>query len=129
MNLTQGKPQTPKLTVVGNTTITLSKPIQGHHGPISELTLREPTMGDWIECGELQKTSMHIDEQGTRTMTVQPDPKAVGNWLQRLSGVPLAVFGHMEYRDFQKVYRELQRITSDEVGDAGNSPTPSPISG
>jgi len=125
MNIAQqGKPQTPKLTVVGNTTIALSKPIQGHHGPINEITLREPNLGDWIECGEFQKTSMHIDEQGTRTMSVEPDPKAVANWIQRLSGVPLPVFAHMEYRDFQKVYRELQRLTAEEVGDAGNSPTP-----
>jgi hypothetical protein len=124
MNLKPTQPvQPPKLTLVGNTTVKLSKQIQGHNGPVDEITLREPLLGDWIECGEFHKTAVHVDEQGNRSMSVAVDAKAVANWFVRLSGLPAAVLMQMPHRDGLKVFAELQRIAGD-IGGEGNSPTP-----
>lgn len=125
MNLKTTQPsQPPKLTVVGSTTVKLSKQIQGHQGPIDEITLREPLLGDWLECGEFHKTAVQIDADGNRSMSVAVDTKAVSAWFSRLSGLPAAVLMQMPHRDGLRVFAELQRIAGD-IGGEGNSTTPS----
>lgn len=101
--------------------IPLSRPIQGHTGPITAIELRQPTFGDWLECGEFERHYMIGDpEAGLQKIEISVDPEAVGRWFQRLSGLHMGVLTQIALEDSRAVYRHLQRIAGSGAGKRGN---------
>jgi hypothetical protein len=109
--------------------ITLSKPITGHQGPIPEIRLKEPTFGDWVECGEFERQYLHgnVGNGGMAKIELTVDPEAVARWFQRLSGLPMAVLTQMTYEDSKRIYVQLKLLAG--TTDKGNSQTPPMSSG
>lgn len=109
--------------------IPLSKPIPGHTGEITEIALREPTVGDWFECGEMSRTTVINPAQfgGAQAVEIKVDEKAVAAWFQRLSGLPMATLAKMNMKDARAVFGEIRRLVGEL--DSGNSVTPPTSSG
>jgi hypothetical protein len=76
--------------------------------PISEIRLRAPTMGDWVECGDFQTTKILKGDNGEiGSMVFEVDTKSVEKWLPRLTGIPLPLLRPLDYRDFRNVFNAL----------------------
>lgn len=76
--------------------------------PISEIHLRAPTAGDWMECGDFQTTKILKGEDGEiGSMVFEVDTKSVGKWLPKLTGIPLPLLNRLDYRDFRTLFNTL----------------------
>lgn len=96
--------------------VTLTKPVQSPKGPVTSIRLREPTFGDWLDCGDWRKILR--DEDGRMEFAI--DPAAVGKWFQKLSGLHMAVIVQLSYPDGQAIYAALDRLVGAQR--TGNSP-------
>lgn len=74
-------------------TIPLSKPITAHGAEISELTLREPTAGDVMECGY----PLGIDDG-----LAIPQAAPVGRLIARLAGIPPSSVKQLSMPDYNR---------------------------
>lgn len=72
--------------------VALSKPVKQGDEEIRELTLREPTAGDVMECGYPLTIG---DGEAT------PNAAVVGKLIARLAGVPPSVVKQLAVHDFQ----------------------------
>lgn len=105
MNAASGASSAPRGTVVPLRygTIVNSKGEQ-----VSEITLRAPTAGDWMECGDFQTTKVLKGEDGEMgAMQFEVDTKSVEKWLPRLTGIPLPLLRPLDYRDFRNLFNAL----------------------
>lgn len=76
--------------------------------PLTEIRLRAPTAGDWMECGDFQTTKILKGDDGEiGSMVFEVDTRAVEKWLPRLSGIPLPLLKPMDYRDFRTLFNTL----------------------
>ncbi|ADJ23041.1 hypothetical protein Hden_1229 [Hyphomicrobium denitrificans ATCC 51888] len=76
--------------------------------PISEISLRAPTAGDWMECGDFQTTKVLKGDDGELgAMVFEVDTKSVEKWLPRLTGIPLPLLKPLDYRDFRNLFNAL----------------------
>ncbi len=108
--------------------IKLTKPVEGHHGLIREIVLKEPTFGDWVECGDMfKRTLIKPAGDGIERMSLDMDTGAVARWFHRLSGQPSAVLAQLSYQDAMVIYNHVQLLVGDTS--KGNSPTPPTSSG
>jgi hypothetical protein len=128
MLTTQNRAVAPPPPVTGSfeatgETVKLTKTVQSPQGPLNEIRLREPTFGDWLDCGDWQKFIREIDGRVESSI----DPAAVGKWFQKLSGLPMAVIVQLSYQDGQRIYGALDRLVG--VQRTGNSQTPPGNSG
>ncbi len=112
---------------MGGEIVKLSRPIEGHKGPISDIRLREPTAGDWVACGELARTFVLQAPNGEQKMELQHEPARYMAWMERLSGLDSSVLGRMPMDDMRRVIEALRRLVSPDA--PGNSATSSPSSG
>lgn len=101
--------------------VQLANPVAGHHGMIAEIHLREPTYGDYIDCGPLIRRilSDDPDQPGRTRIEAVEDGEALTKWICRLSGLPEAVLRLLSWRDGKAVAREVAAIIQEM--DAGNS--------
>jgi hypothetical protein len=75
---------------------------------ISEIRLRAPTAGDWMECGDFQTTKVLKGEDGEAgALVFEVDTKSVEKWLPRLTGIPLPLLRPLDYRDFRNLFNAL----------------------
>lgn len=111
-------PVASNVTIEGGETVTLTKAVQSPQGPLTSIRLREPTFGDWLDCGDWNMIIHHKDDDRAE---IKIDPAAVGRWFQKLSNLPMAVIMQLSYQDGQDVYQALQRLVGKQR--TGNSPT------
>lgn len=107
--------------------IELSAPLTGPRGAISSLELKEPTLGDYLDCGALTR-NIAMDPSGEARMRVEvvEDPQAFMRWMCRLTGQPEAVLRTMRPRDAHAIRREIGRIVAEfEMGNLPAAPTSS----
>lgn len=105
----------------GPMTIPLSKVIPGHRGDISEVTLRPPTFGDWLEIGDIQRQVFFAPEieGGQPSFRLELQEARVGAWIKRLSGLHDAQIAQMTMADGAAVYAAVKDLLN-VVRDAGN---------
>lgn len=102
--------------------IDLRKPIKGHQGDITSIHLREPVLGDLVECGPLIRKIAHDLGRPDMRWEFVDDAEALMKWVTRLSGLHTAVVQQMSLPDVRAVQAEVARIV-DEFGlgsSAGN---------
>lgn len=107
--------------------IELTAPLLGHHGAIGVLELKEPTFGDYLDCGPLVR-NIAMDPQGEGKMKVEvvDDTEALAQWAQRLTGQPQAILRTLRPRDAFALRREISRIVAEfELGNLPSAPTSS----
>lgn len=100
--------------------IELSRPLPGHAGPISVITLREPTFGDFIDCGPIRR-QIAGDPRASGGMKIEiiEDVDAIMRWINRLSGIPEAILRALSPRDAYAVKSQIAAIFNEF--DQGNS--------
>lgn len=80
----------------------------------ASLSLRTPTYGDWLACGEIEKTVLvadpFADEGVDATMEFAVDPEAVVAWLRALTDAPADDLNAMSMSEGRRLYRELQLL-------------------
>ena len=112
----------PPISVDGGpVVVALTTAIPGHRGDISEVTLRAPSFGDWLEIGDIQRMT-YIDaelEGGPRSARIEIIEARVGAWIKRLSGLHDAQIGKLTMKDGAAVYAAVKELLN-VVRDAGN---------
>jgi len=101
--------------------IELARPLIGHQGNISVIELKEPNLGDYIDCGPLLKRIAHDNRAtgGELRIEVVEDQARLMAWTVRLSGLPEALLRTLGPKDARAVLTEVARLV--EEFDAGNS--------
>lgn len=89
-------------------TIKLTKPIDGMHGMIREITLREPTFDDYLQCGDVAVPSKNPD--GALSFSV--DREALSLWMQQLSGIDQLTLGDLSMRDVNEISPVIIELVS-----------------
>ena len=106
--------------------IELTRPLTGHSGPVQVLNLREPTMGDFVDCGSLTRNIAHDPRVlGDMKIEVAHDHLALLRWMTRLTGHGEVVLRQMGARDAAAVKREIERLVAEF--EQGNSPSAPPL--
>lgn len=102
--------------------IQLMQPPTGHNGPVQAINLREPTMGDYVDCGPLTRQIAH-DPRVVNDMSIEivPDYSALMKWMVRLSGVSESVLRQLKGRDGAAVKVEVEKLVAEF--ERGNSPS------
>jgi len=93
-------------------TIKLSKPVDGHGGPLTQIVLREPTFDDYLKHGDVSKASRSDD--GAISFAV--DRVALIGWAETLSGVDRLTLGALAMKDVNR----LTQLIVELVGAEGN---------
>lgn len=107
--------------------IDLSVPLAGHHGPISHLSFRQPTLGDYVDIGPVSRTiATNPGDLESMRIEVIEEPQAVLRWICRLCGHPEAIIRTMSPRDFAAVRSEISIILAEYS--AGNASRTAPAS-
>ena len=105
-------------------TIELGRQVMGHNGPINAVHLREPTIGDWIDCGALTRRVAFDSADGERKIEFIEDAAAVMRWMVRLSGLPEAVIRQLNMKEGSAVAAEIFRMIADvQSGNSQSAPT------
>ena len=123
----QARPQAGNGVERGGAQVRLTRAIETIDGPVTTLTLREPTFGDWLDCGELNSAVAVTDGAGGQPgrIEIQTNREAVMRWLARLSGLDQAVLTQLTMTDFRQAHLALQRIVGDMEGNSASAPTSS----
>lgn len=74
-------------------TISLGNPITAHGAEVSELTLREPTAGDVMECGY---------PLGMQDELAIPQAAPIGRLIARLAGIPPSSVKQLAVPDYNR---------------------------
>jgi hypothetical protein len=102
--------------------IELKRPLAGHQGTISVIELKEPTLGDYIDCGPTVRRVAHDPRvAGELRVEIVEDTAALMSWATRLSGQPEAVLRTLSPADGRAVLSEVGRLVAEF--DQGNSPS------
>ncbi len=108
--------------------VELATPMSGTRGPIDTLDIREPTFGDYLDCGPLTRNiaMRPSEDQSEMRVEVIEDHNALMRWMCRLTGQPEAVLRQMRPRDAFAVRKEIGRIVAEfELGNLPSVPTSS----
>lgn len=80
----------------------------------ASLSLRKPTFGDWVTCGDIEKTLLIADkfapEDSNATVDTRHDPEAVAAWLRHLAQVDMAQILAMPLADGKLLFKNLKRM-------------------
>lgn len=79
--------------------IKLKKPITAHGEEVSELTFREPTPDDIMQIGAPQ---LLIPSADGESLGIEVRAKVVGQYISRLSAIPMGSVKAMSIGDFQR---------------------------
>jgi hypothetical protein len=103
--------------------VELGVPLSGTRGAIGTIEIREPSFGDYLDCGPLTRNIAMRPSEDASDMRVEvvEDHNALMRWMVRLTGQPEAVLRQMRPRDAFAVRREIARIVAEF--DLGNSPS------
>lgn len=94
--------------------IELSEPVSVANGVLVDVVyLRQPTFGDWLDCGDLMQTVAVEAETGTPKIQVSIDPQAAVKWFARLSGHNARFFRVLPLRDWRRILKQLQVLAGD----------------
>jgi len=104
-----GRAPAPAAAAAGGTRIELTTPIIGHRGTINEIVLREPTMGDYLDCGQVMITyGLAAGAAGdVERIQVVEDRVAIMRWMVALSGIEEALLRMMSVPDGIRVGRAI----------------------
>lgn len=108
--------------------VELGVPLSGARGAISVLEIREPSFGDYLDCGPLTRNiaMRPSDDESNMRVEVVEDHVALMRWMSRLTGQPEAVLRQMRPRDAFAVRKEIARIVAEfELGNSQTAPTSS----
>jgi len=108
--------------------IDLVKRIPGHHGDISRIEIREPTFGDYVECGPIVRNVWSDDAErpGKPRMESIENPAAIMKWAVALTGIPESVLRLLGWKDARAVMGEVFAIVQElEKGNSQAGPTTS----
>lgn len=108
--------------------IELARPITGHKGLINVISLREITLGDWIDCGPVQRKVVRDPRMTDGYVTVESidDREALMRWMIRLSGIDEAMIRTLSGVDGQAVAMETLALVAEfEAGNFKAAPTSS----
>lgn len=105
--------------------IELARPITGHNGPVQVIQLREPTLGDYIDCGSLTR-QVALDPRvvGEARIEIIDDNAALMRWFVRLTGHGEAILRQLGSRDAWAVKKEIEQLA--RGFDQGNAPSGRP---
>ncbi len=92
-----------------NVTVKLARPVQGHGEEIAQLSLREPTGEDAMECGYPFRTT--ADAKGRDIQII--DTEATSKMISALAGVPVSTVRQLAMVDWNQC---LQVISLFMVG-------------
>jgi hypothetical protein len=104
--------------------VELTRPLTGHNGPVQVIDIREPTMGDYVDCGPLSRKMAH-DPRFSHEMKIEiaDNPQALMAWMVRLTGQQEAVLRQLGARDSFAVKSEIERLVSEiEAGNSSSAP-------
>lgn len=107
--------------------VELSVPLAGHHGPISHLSFRQPTLGDYVDIGPVSRTiATNPGDLESMRIEVVEEPQALLRWICRLANQPEAIIRTMAPRDFAAVRSEISNILAEYS--SGNASRTAPAS-
>lgn len=103
-------------------TIPLSKTIQTHQGPKSELVLRAPTFTDYIELGDIDTAvALSLAADGKpEQLEVRTNHEAIMRWASALTGHDRVVLSQLAPRDAGALIRAVRLAIAPFT--QGNSP-------
>lgn len=80
----------------------------------ASLSLRKPVFGDWVTCGDIEKTLLIADkfapEESNATVDTRHDPEAVAAWLRLLSKVEMAQILALPLAEGKLLFKELKKL-------------------
>lgn len=90
----------------GSFEVALRTPLPGAREQTKAVIVRQPDLGDWIECGDLnvQRALNPGQDNEPESLEVKLDESAVGRWMQRLTGLPFPILAAMDYHDARRVF-------------------------
>lgn len=89
----------------------LAKPVKGYRETHERIDLREPTVGDYIDIGEINVTTLQPVPGGEgAAMTVVTDPQAIGKWFERLSGLPMSALMQVAMSDARPILAKIKEL-------------------
>ncbi len=98
--------------------IELSEPVQVKGGQLVDTVyLRPPTMGDWLDCGDLMQALAVEGEGGIPKVDIRVDPQAAVKWFSKLSGQNIRYFRAMCLKDWRYIMTHLQEVAGDAGGE------------
>ena len=84
---------------------------------VDTIYLRPPTMGDWLDCGDLMQALAVEGEGGVPKVDIRVDPQAAVKWFSKLSGQNIRYFRAMCLKDWRRIMTHLQEVAGDAGGE------------
>lgn len=116
----------PAAVVGDEVVIELSRPLKTHKAEISEIRLKKPTGGDFIEFGEIEVVrGLDLDEvtRVPQAWETTLNRAALENYMVRLSGIERTILRTLQAADFGRVAAAVRKLVM-EFQQAGNSQPP-----
>lgn len=109
-------------------TIALKKPIEGQHGSVRQISLRDADFGDYLDCGELYTVAATgaIGSDGKpEALQLTLNAGALMRWIERLSGLNQLELRQLSMPDFRAIEHHVRLIVGNGEGNSPSEPTSS----
>ena len=100
--------------------VTLSRPVKGHGGEVSEITLKEPTARSFFNHGEPFKVRVTVDDKGESDVNFDFFNSVIAKFLVDMSGLDEIVLSSLRAVDYVSVRTRAAHMI---MGIAGTNPT------
>lgn len=99
---------------VGAVVVQLKKSMATHKGPVSELTIREPTFAEFIEYGPISTVVYSNDGEGAKPNRIEGklNLKGLMRWMTALTGHDAIILGTLSPRDSYAVSDAVAKMVA-----------------
>jgi hypothetical protein len=93
-------------------TVPLSKPLSTHQGDTTQIILRKPNFGEFIEIGQIENLVYTNSDGGTRQMHSDIDFERLMRWACKLSGLDRIILSSLDAQDGYALSKAVVEIVN-----------------
>ncbi len=93
-------------------TVQLSRPLTTHRGDVSEIALRKPNFGDFIDLGQVENLRFSQSEDGAKQQESVIDFERLMRWAVRLSGIDRVILSTLDPIDAYELSKAVIQIAN-----------------
>lgn len=89
----------------------LNNPLPGARGQVATVMLGQPSIGDWLDCGNVHvRRVVNPEADGQpKYLEIKLDEAAVTRWMARMTGLAEPILGLMSYTDARRVFAYVKQ--------------------